>query len=179
MTLMTPAQTPSTDDLVKVELDALLARCARAGIPEKQARSSLARLVSDATLQNWIDAERKRTAALALTPKGQALQSAFELHQENERLRRAGIRPDETAFLAACLEYLRIAHRVTLGDTVEVHGWVKPRTVRLRQFRLSFVNSEHPEDAFMWFSGESVRNCPPRRATDDHSCPLATQVYKV
>jgi len=169
----------STETIVKTEFEALLARCAAAGVPENDIRSTLVNLLSRDVLRTWQEGERTRAAQEAQTSKGQLLQRAFELHLDMEKLQAVGVKPDPAPFNAACLQYLQEAHGVKPGDTVEVYGWAKPRTIRLRSFRLSFYRAENANDAFMWFEGEGLRNCPAKRTSDDHGCPLGSAVYKV
>lgn len=165
--------------LVKREFEDMLARCAAAGVSESDARSTLVGLLSGDILRTWREGEQKRAAQEAQTPQGQLLQRAFGLHLDLEKLRRARVTPDTAAFDAVCLEYLQAAHGVKPGDTVEVYGWAKPRTIRLRSFHLSFHGAQTATDAFMWFEGEGLRNCPAKRTSDAHGCPLSSAVHKV
>lgn len=169
----------SSEAIVKTEFEALLARCAAAGVPENDTRSTLVNLLSWDVLRTWQEGERTRAAQEAQTPKGQLLQRAFELHLDLQKIRMARVTPDTAAFDAVCLEYLQAAHGVKPGDTVEVYGWAKPRTIRLRSFHLSFHGAQTATDAFMWFEGEGLRNCPAKRTSDAHGCPLSSAVYKV
>ena len=165
--------------IVLAEFAEMLTRCEAAGVPRESARRSLAGMLALESLTAWSNEERLRQAALALTPARQALKKAFEMYQANEELRRLQIKPDVAEFDSICQAYLVCAYHAAPGDTLEIHGWVKPRTVRLTAFRLSFSNAEEATDAFMWFEGDSIRNCPPGRASSAHGCPVGTAVYKV
>ena len=169
----------TTQILVKREFEDMLARCAAAGVPESETRSILVGLLSGDILRTWAEGEQKRAAQEAQTPQGQLLQRAFDLHRNMDKLRLARVTPDSAAFDAVCLQYLQAAHGVKPGDTVEVYGWAKPRTIRLRSFHLSFHGAQTATDAFMWFEGEGLRNCPAKRTSDTHGCPLNSAVYKV
>lgn len=173
----TTTPTPDTETVVKAEFAAMLDRCEAAGLDRKDARDTLSFLLTMESLERGCQVERDRISAAALTPAGQALQKAFKLHQENDELRRLGVNPDVTAFSLACEAYLRCAYAAGPGDTLEIHGWAKPRTVRLKTFRLCFRNAERATDAFMWFDGDAVRNCP--KNSSHHGCPLSAGVYKV
>lgn len=174
-TIISP--TPDTETVVKAEFAKMLDRCEAAGLDRKDARLTLSFLLTMESLERGNQAERDRVTAAAQTPSGQALQKAFELHQANEELRRLGIKPDETEFRVACDAYLRCAHAAGAGDTLEIHGWAKPRAICVKTFRLCFNNAEKATDAFMWFEGDAVRNCPKGRTS--HGCTLSSGVYKV
>lgn len=173
----TTTPTPDTATVVKAEFAAMLDRCEAAGLHRKDARDTLSFLLLTESLERGCQAERDRITAAAQTPAGQALQKAFELHQANDELRRLGVKPDDTVFNLACEAYLRCAYAAGPGDTLEIHGWAKPRTVRLKTFRLRFDNADRATDAFMWFEGDAVRNCP--KNSSHHGCPLSTSAYKI
>jgi hypothetical protein len=155
--------------MVKFELKEMLDRCEAAGLAREAARDTLANIVMMESLRRWGENESARAAAAAQSPAGQALQKAFELRRAN----------NDPAFQTACHDYLREAHGVSIGDTVEIYGWVTPRVLRLTNFRLCFDSAECPTQAFMWFQGDAVRNCRPGRTGPDHGCPLDKQVRKV
>lgn len=170
--------TAEAQAVVEAELMALLYRCEAAGVNRDMASELLKDMVFREALSEYMEDRRGRDAAAAQTPAGAALQKAFELHQRQEQLRRMGCTPvADSEFDAACAEYLRLAHGVVPGDTIEIHGWTKPRVLRLKAFRLSF--RDKATDAFMWFDGDPVRNCPRNRASSEHGCSLTTYVCKV
>lgn len=161
------------------ELAEMLKRCEAAGLSQDQARTSLRLRMMSEYLAGSHAAAQEREAREAQSPAGRTLQAAYEAHLRMEEQQRLGITPDTSGFDALCESYLLMAHGVKPGDTVEVHGWAKPRTLRLTKFRLSFYRAESATDAFMWFEGEGIRNCPRNRASSDHGCPLHTAVRKV
>lgn len=168
-----------TEAVVLAEFELMLKRCEAAGVPRDVARGTLAFKFIYDSVTELAGEERARRAAAAQTPAGQALQKACELYFRNEEIQRARVTPDESEFNAVCLEYLRLAHNAAPGDTLEIHAWAKPRTVRVEAFQLSFRDADDPTDAMMWFEGEGIRNCPKNRSYSSHGAPLDSQVYKV
>jgi hypothetical protein len=165
--------------VVLAEFELMLTRCEAAGVPRDVARSELAfKFLYDSAMAS-ANERRTREEAAAQTPAGQALQKAHELYFRDVELQRGGVTPDLSEFNSACEDYLRLAHSAALGDTLEIHAWAKPRTIRVQAFRLSFYNEAPPTDAMMWFEGEGVRNCPKNRSGSAHGAPLHSQIYKV
>lgn len=165
--------------VVMAEFESLLQRCEAAGVPRDVARRELHFKLTYDSVTSWAEEDKARREAASQTPAGKALQKACELYFLNEEIQRARVTPDRTEFNAVCLEYLRLAHNAAPGDTLEIHAWAKPRTVRVQAFTLSFRDAEYPTDAMMWFEGEGVRNCPKGRNISDHGAPLDARIYKV
>lgn len=163
---------------MKAEFASMLDRCEAAGVPRQEARATLYFALFRENLAASIQATQDRATAAASSPVGQALQKCLELYLANHELKLLRISPDESEFKAACARYLRLAHNLGIGDTAEIHAWAKPRTIRITDFSLTFEDAEEPTDAFMWFSGEGIRNCP-KKGIANHGCDLDTRIYKL
>lgn len=176
---MDTKDSPAADatNVVMAEFELMLKRCEAAGVPRDVARSELAFKFLYDSVKARAAEERALQEAAAQTPAGVALQKAHALYFRNEALQRARVTPDRAEFLVACADYLRLAHNAGPGDTLEVHAWVKPRTIRVSAFHLFFSNAEDPTDVLLCFEGEGVRNCPKNRSS--HGAPLGSRIYKV
>lgn len=165
------------DEIVTKEFEALLTRCEAAGVSRKDARDTLAGRFSRESLKQWSDDARVQEEKAALSPKGVLLQKAFDLWKQNKLISQF-VSPDESEFNKVCLEYLKVAYGVELGDNVLVYGWAKPRGITVVDFKLSFISSENASDAFMFFTGPCWRNNPPKRMPGSHGCSINVSVEK-
>lgn len=165
--------------IVLAEFEAMQARCETAGVSREVSRRTLSNMFIHDSIVSMLDSKHTREADAAATPAGKTLQKAWNLFKSNQTARSIGLTPDESKFASVCEEYLLLAHGAVPGDTLEIHGWVKPRTIRLTEFRLSFNSAEKATDGFMWFDGEPIRNCPLKGSTSAHGCRLDTAVYKI
>lgn len=177
---MTSPRFPPTvaEVIVQAEFEAMQVRCEASGVSRDESRRILSNSFFTASLNRMAESFREEEAAKAASPAGQALQKAWDLDLAFRRANQPYARNDTPEFLAICNEYLRLVHDVGPGDDVEIHAWVKPRTIHLKKFRLCFNSAESADEAFMWFEGDPIRNCPSKEPGVSYGGDLSSRVYK-
>ena len=138
----------------------LQAWCAQRGVEYHTVRRELFRLWRAEDAAVAYQAQREKEAPLEAI-----------LQQARNRLadgNRAGYRQ-------ACLDWLQAKHGAALGDTVQLFGWAKPRTVKLTDFSIQFDSY----GGFAWYEGPCLSHRIRNSIPTSHGQGLEVRVVKL
>ena len=91
-----------------------------------------------------------------------------------QRARDCLAKGNRAGYRQACLDWLQAKHGVTLGDTVQLFGWAKPRTVKLVDFSIHFDSY----GGFAWYEGPCLSHKITNKIPTSHGQGLDVRVLK-